>query len=250
MIKGLSFSILLIIFCMGSISSAKRVAYLPPMQFSAMTGGFDTTIPTPEYCQNGFAFREMLVGSTLVDNSRTGGNSIGLQLSVRNVSAIAQTIKIVFEEFDLDACYTQSAGVIFPPCYKTYKSNGVNGYPITFTLPAYSSAVGALQIGCQGIIGNNNCWLYHWDVRSGNTVLTPGATLFGLLALFNPASLGYVQHLCYSLRGTLTARVEVTEDKGAITGMISTQGSTGAFGGRDSKILGASQVLINGGVPF
>ena len=190
------------------------------------------------------------MGSSLVENSRTGGNSIGLQLSVRNVSAIPQTIKVVFEEFDLDSCYTQNGGVIFPPCFKTFKSNGVNGYPITFTLPAFSSAIGVLQVGCQGVVGNNNCWLYHWDIRSGNTVLAPATTMFGILALFNPASPGYVQHLCYSLRGTLTARVEVTQDKGAITGMLSTLGTTGAFGGRDSKILGSSQILMNGGVPF
>lgn len=248
--KIFSFLILVLIFSVGSSSLAKRVAYLPPMQMVAITGGFDTTIPSREFCQNNFAFKEMLVGSPLVENSRTGGNSIGIQFSVRNISSIPQTVKVVFEEFDLDACYTQNAGVIFPPCYKTYKSNGSTGYPITFTLPALSSAVGTLQVGCQGVVGDNNCWLYHWDVRSGNTVLAAANTLFGIVSLFNPASLGYVQHLCYSLRGAFTARVEVTQDKGAITGMMSTLGTTGAFGGRDSKILGSSQVLINGGAPF
>ncbi len=248
--KSLSLMILVWTLCISHSSLAKRVAYLPPMQVSAITGGFDTTIPTPEFCQNGFAFREMLVGASLVDNSRTGGNTLGIQFTFRNISSIPQTVKLVFEEFDLDACYTQSAGVIFPPCYKTFKSNGATGYPITFTLPALSSAVGRMQLGCQGVIGDNNCWLYHWDVVSGNTVLAAGNTLFGILALFNPASLGYVQHLCYSLRGVFTARVEITEDKGAITGMMSTLGSTGAFGGRDSKILGSSNVLINGGAPF
>lgn len=232
-------------------AQAGRVVYLSPLTSSVIVGGFDTTLPTPEYCESGFSFREILAGKMTSVNTRTGGAAPGLFATIRNISQYPQTVKIIFEELDFDACYWANGGVIFPPCFKKYVSNGVTGYPINFVLPAFKSANASIQIGCQGTTAENYCWLAHWAVMSENVQLAPAnMNLYGVPALFNPASMSLVQHLCYSLKSFITMRIEVAEDRGALTGVIGTADSAAAYGGRRVLLNGESKVYINGGKPF
>lgn len=236
---GRIFVLVILFVLMIEPAFAKRVLYLPPILSQKSFGGYNTEGGLKHYCELGYSFFESMQKSEDKYDRRGTGVWVGLAINLRNLSTETQTIKLVFEGIQYETCYVANPAFQWPTCFKKFYNNGGPGYSVNFTLAGNENLNTRWQIGCSGDATTNMCWLTMFESKKGSTVL-PLNFVFGTPSLFDNTP--YDKKLCYTLSSTLTTRVEVTEDKGAMSGAVNVEFSTKGDSG--------SSFQMNGGRPF
>ena len=247
MSRYMFFAKLFLFILVGRESFAARIVVLPPVTAEIHSGGYDTSTAPKRMCRRGFSFKEFLNDVPSYSQEKLlHGAWFNLVTSVRNVSAINQTVTIRIKSVDFEASQwiTTEAGIRDRNFAQTLNS----GYTRAVTLAAGATGTLSIQVGCQGDDTSPNCWAYAFPFRVGGVDVGSATTLFGTLPLFDlPGTTARKKFICYGLKTIVQMQIEVTQPQGAILASVNTT----EFGG---GVLNQDQIStflqINGGRAF
>lgn len=243
-------SILILAILGLGVSAEARTAHVPPLSSSFEVGGYNAEVSPNLYCErSGFLFREYLEGTTVAVNKLTHGAFGSITFALRNISAINQTVSIIFDNVEMEASRWKTDGKGLRDGYitKTF-NNGKAGYIVKQTIGPHKSVVASFQYGCQGDAELNNCWLFAFPVVQDGVEIKSAQSIFGVLPLNDLAMTNALKKfLCYRLETVFDVRIVVDEKKGSVVGSVSSQGYAGAV---ETNVIKSIDYELNGGLPF